>query len=78
MRTPAINAIIKNYSVQLKELEAIQEDQHGETSFKAFGFLKLMENSAHFWTKTGIFSVCGNRATCYYITGQECKCSNMY
>ena len=28
VRTPAINAIITNYSVLLKELEAIQEEQH--------------------------------------------------
>ena len=49
VRTPAINAIIKNYSVLLKELEAIQEEQHGEASSKAFGLLTLMEKFSTFF-----------------------------
>ena len=49
VRTPAINAILKNYSVLLKELETIQEEQHGEASSKASGLLTLMEKFSTFF-----------------------------
>ena len=43
VRTPAISAVIKNYSVLLQEMETIQDEFSGEASTKAAGLFSLMK-----------------------------------
>ena len=52
VRTGAIDAILKNYSVISEELEQIEVESHSESSRKALGLLALMERfSTYFGLK---------------------------
>ena len=49
VRTAAIDAILKNYSVLCEELDLLGEEAQGESSHKALGLLAMMEKFSTFF-----------------------------